>query len=61
MSPASNFFLSVSCLFLFFEKRINSIKNSINLALNESYVDLENFIELKNNDEIAIIPPISGG
>ena len=41
--------------------RIDSIKNSISLALNESYIEMEKVLELKENDEVAIIPPISGG
>ncbi len=41
--------------------RIDSIKNSISLALNESYIEMEKVLELKENDELAIIPPISGG
>ena len=41
--------------------RLNQIKNSIKLALNENYVEMDDRLVLKSNDEIAIIPPISGG
>lgn len=38
------------------------IKKSLILAINEEYVEnLETIIDIKNNDIIAIVPPISGG
>lgn len=38
------------------------IKKSLILAINEEYVeDLQTIINIKNNDIIAIVPPISGG
>jgi len=41
---------------------LNIIKNNIIIALNGEYCDdLNAVLELKNGDEIAIIPPISGG
>uniref|UniRef100_A0A336KR50 Molybdopterin synthase sulfur carrier subunit n=1 Tax=Culicoides sonorensis TaxID=179676 RepID=A0A336KR50_CULSO len=41
---------------------LNLIKESIILAINEQYCDnLSEFIQLKTGDEIAIIPPLSGG
>jgi len=40
---------------------LNPIRDSINLALNESYVNMNEELNLKENDEVAIIPPISGG
>lgn len=36
------------------------IKNNIVLAVNHNYVDSGDII-LKNNDELAVIPPLSGG
>jgi len=41
---------------------LNIIKNNIIIALNGEYCDdLNAVLELKNGDEIAVIPPISGG
>lgn len=41
---------------------LNLIKDSVILAVNEEYCnDLSNFVSLKTGDEIAIIPPLSGG
>lgn len=41
---------------------LNLIKQSVILAVNEEYCDdLSNFVKLKTGDEIAIIPPLSGG
>lgn len=38
------------------------IKKSLILAINEEYVEnLETVIDIKQNDIIAIVPPISGG
>lgn len=31
------------------------------LALNETYIDLEEKVNLKLSDELAVIPPLSGG
>ena len=31
------------------------------LAVNQEYIDKEQVIHLKTGDEVAIIPPISGG
>ncbi|KAG5672133.1 hypothetical protein PVAND_002287 [Polypedilum vanderplanki] len=39
---------------------LNTIKSNIVLAINQEYVESGD-IELKNNDELAIIPPLSGG
>lgn len=36
------------------------IKNNIILAVNQEYVDSGDII-LNNNDELAVIPPLSGG
>lgn len=41
---------------------LNLIKHSVILAVNEEYCDdLSNCVSLKTGDEIAIIPPLSGG
>lgn len=41
---------------------LNIIKNTVIIALNSEYCDdLNAVLELKNGDEIAVIPPISGG
>ena len=37
------------------------IRGSFVLSLNESYILFDQVINLNNNDEIAIIPPLSGG
>lgn len=36
------------------------IKNNIVLAVNHEYVESGDIV-LKNNDELAVIPPLSGG
>lgn len=46
---------------LTFILRLDPIKNTIKLALNENYIEWNDELTLKNGDEIAIIPPISGG
>lgn len=41
---------------------LNIIKNNVIIALNSEYCDdLNAVLEIKNGDEIAVIPPISGG
>lgn len=40
---------------------LKSIENNFLIALNEEYLDSDDKIDLKSDDEIAIIPPISGG
>ena len=39
------------------------IKDNVLLALNQEYVELTDDlnVSLNNNDEIAVIPPLSGG
>jgi molybdopterin converting factor small subunit len=37
------------------------VRESLKLAINESYIDMNAKLELKENDEIAVIPPINGG
>jgi len=31
------------------------------LSLNQEYLDLDQSVPLKNGDEVAVIPPVSGG
>lgn len=41
---------------------LNIIKNNVIIALNSEYCDdLNAVLVFKNGDEIAVIPPISGG
>lgn len=39
---------------------LQNIRDNLILALNECYCDCEE-VDLKSGDEIAVIPPISGG
>ncbi|CAF0764639.1 unnamed protein product [Brachionus calyciflorus] len=41
--------------------RLEEIKSSTKLSLNEEYVEMNDVLSLKSGDEIAVIPPISGG
>lgn len=42
--------------------QLQVIANSIMLALNQEYISFEDeTVQLQENDEIAVIPPISGG
>ena len=34
---------------------------SMVLALNQEYVDMDSIVTLHDDDEIAVIPPLSGG
>ena len=45
---------------LYFD-RLAAIKDNLVLAHNEEYLDTEAQVILKAGDEIAVIPPISGG
>lgn len=42
------------------EFKLEDIKNSFILAVNQDFFE-SGFVELKNNDELAVIPPLSGG
>lgn len=42
------------------EFNLEIIKNNFILALNQDYIEA-GLLELKNNDELAVIPPLSGG
>lgn len=41
--------------------QLEHLKDNVILALNEDWVDLNSVLSLKNTDEIAVIPPLSGG
>lgn len=41
---------------------LHSIRDTVILSLNEEYIgDLDSVIDLSDKDEIAVIPPLSGG
>ena len=41
---------------------LKQLQNNLIIALNQNYIDnLEETLNLKEGDEIALIPPISGG
>lgn len=40
---------------------LQALEGSFILALNEEYLDTQQLIHLRSGDEIAVIPPISGG
>jgi molybdopterin converting factor subunit 1 len=40
---------------------LEAIANCIVIALNQSYIEEEREIILQNNDELAVIPPLSAG
>ena len=41
--------------------RLQSLGESVVLAVNQEYVDREQVLHLRPGDEVAVIPPISGG
>ncbi|KAG9488254.1 molybdopterin synthase sulfur carrier subunit-like [Eleutherodactylus coqui] len=42
--------------------RLSAIKNSVLLAVRQEYVSIgDDIITLRTGDEVAVIPPISGG
>ena len=43
------------------EFNLQALNGSFILALNEEYLEEDSLIELKEGDELAVIPPISGG
>lgn len=40
---------------------LQEIRNTIILAVNKQFITKEDSFEIKTGDEIAIIPPLSGG
>ena len=46
---------------LIFFFRLTIIKDNIIVTLNENYLEENQEVVLKSSDEIAVIPPISGG
>lgn len=43
------------------EFKLDIIRNSLILAINEQYVESDTIIHFNDQDEVAVIPPISGG
>ena len=43
--------------------KLTPLSEDLSLAVNQTYIDMtnENGIKLSNNDEVAVIPPVSGG
>lgn len=41
--------------------RLELIANNVVLSLNEEYLDNNTEVNLKAGDEVAVIPPLSGG
>ena len=41
--------------------RLQAIKSSVILSVNQAYIEKDTSVTLSSGDEIAIIPPISGG
>ena len=37
------------------------IRDSVIVAVNQEFIDKDQLLQLKSGDEVAIIPPISGG
>lgn len=56
---------SVSCLTLINELvniySLEKIRNNILISVNEELYQIDSILSLKEGDEIAIIPPLSGG
>ena len=40
---------------------LQAIKSSVILSVNQTYIEKDTSVTLSSDDEIAIIPPISGG
>lgn len=48
--------------YVFFPLRLADVRNQVILAVRQEYVELgDQLLLLQSGDEIAIIPPISGG
>lgn len=43
------------------EYHLDTVRNNVILAVNEDWVDLDSTLTLKDSDEVAVIPPLSGG
>lgn len=43
------------------EYHLQPIKNNVILAHNEDFCDINSVIVLEEGDEIAVVPPLSGG
>lgn len=54
-----NYICLNKCGYFFFS--LLPIQGSVIVAVNQEYTDKEQVIHLKSGDEVAIIPPISGG
>ena len=44
-----------------FSFSLDEIKSNLIIAVNQEYVGTEDTVQLKAGDEVAVIPPISGG
>ena len=56
---------SIDLFSLLIEKypKLVALRDDLSLAVNQTYIDMtnENGVKLSNNDEVAVIPPVSGG
>ena len=48
-------------LFFFLHLSLVQIEKSLLVAVNQEYIGAEQTLQLKGGDEVAVIPPISGG
>ena len=54
-------FCYIHCLFFIFFFSLSVISENLILSLNEEYLSRDSVIDAADGDEIAVIPPISGG
>lgn len=41
--------------------RLQVLRGTVILSINQAYIDLDSTITINSGDEVAVIPPISGG